>query len=183
MKNKQPSIDLGPDLPYLLDFLQERQPTAVRLATKHIDTLQDLKQHCGLSFDDLLTVLLHRSLTTLLQDIDRDIEAYEQFQADAKDLALAVGDNIDITSELITDFYGAATRVRSRITRQSWATPGHTLNITAVDERYYDRYFIFAADDAPDYDAATDAQKASIGYISADSDPYFADGGDAYKFL
>lgn len=110
----------------------------------------------------------------------RDTPKLITFKVDAKDRDIAVTDFLAITHHALVDFSGAAEERVVQVTSVDDDDPGHRSTIEVrINENETERYGIVLASGAPDYTAASAAQKAfgcwianSAGVLSDDSAGY-----------
>jgi hypothetical protein len=126
--------------------------------------------------------------TTRLLERYKVNPTYVYFSLDAKDRDLKVGDVISFTHRSFVDDTGNFSVEALQVIRLDEAEAGHRINykcqffgfaLTGVGAR---SVFIMA-NDAPDYDAASDDQKLFGGWIAENEAPYFPDDGDAYRIV
>ena len=94
---------------------------------------------------------------------------------------MTVGDVCDVTTREIVDSEGRLKSDRWQIISWSEVKPGE---IYALDLQTYDligRFASWMANDAPDYDAATDEEKSDGAWWS-DTDGLLPDGSKGYQW-
>lgn len=93
-----------------------------------------------------------------------------------------VGDLILADHFLFQDASGANVNDGWQITSRRDRPRKGITEFTAISSPWVDRWFFIAPDAAPDFDAATDAEKLEYGYITQD-DGLMPDGSDPYKIM
>jgi hypothetical protein len=109
----------------------------------------------------------------------RDVPKKIEFRLDAKDAAIEEGDLYDITTDQIVDFDGNPETVRALITKRE--DRGGDVAITARTTVFAQRYAFIAPAGAPDYLAATEAQRG-YAYI-CNSSGKMSNGDDGYLII
>ena len=107
---------------------------------------------------------------------------YYQFDLDAKDRSLDVGDVVQVTHRALVDSQGALTATNMQIISREEVESGHKVRYRAQKFGYIGRFAFVMADSANDYDSATDEEIATGGYIS-DANGLMSDGSDGYKII
>ena len=111
----------------------------------------------------------------------RDVPRFLTVRVTGKDRELTVGDVCDVTTREIVDSEGRLKSDRWQIISWSEVKPGE---IYALDLQTYDligRFASWMANDAPDYDAATDEEKSDGAWWS-DTDGLLPDGSKGYQW-
>lgn len=104
------------------------------------------------------------------------------FRTDIKDASIRVGDLIDISSDQITDEYGARVTTRFEILERREVTQGQTLEFICLESNFGNRYGFIANNGLSDYSAESEANKSSFCFI-CNADGYFDDGTEGYKII
>lgn len=105
-----------------------------------------------------------------------------EFQLDAKDDALAVGDSVTIETHHLQDVDGSAKATKFQILSRELVERGSKWKYSAQNLQFSGRYAFVMQDSANDYGSATEAELTAGGYI-APSASGFSDGGEPYKIL
>ena len=123
------------------------------------------------------------ALTSLrLLDRFRDAPVRYKVTVDARDRAVALTDVVELRSDLTQGVAGAPTARLVQVISRSEPVPGHEVMIEAQAFQFDGRFGFIAPDDAPQYDAATDAQKAEFAFAS-DGNNLFPDGQPPYQII
>jgi hypothetical protein len=112
----------------------------------------------------------------------RDPPRTINFKLDAKDSALWTGHAVTITTRQITDDTGAPLPVVALLTEAKETTDGTEFSYQASGIGVTTRYAIITDDAAPDYTAASPAERDPGGYISTDvADSRMSNGDEPYR--
>jgi len=113
-----------------------------------------------------------------------DIPVRLTFELDAARAAdLNIGDLVTITTRAVQDDIGAPLPVQMQITFMEHAKPGHSVKMAAQSHGFGGRFSYFLSGPAPDYDAASDADRAFGCYLIDGADDAFDDGTPPYSFF
>lgn len=104
--------------------------------------------------------------TTRLLARLRDAVQILSVKVDAKDRDIATSDVLEITTRNVTDETGAAIPRLWQVIAANEIMPGETVLYDCQKFEYYGRFWIFASESAPDYDAASDAEKEANAYFA-----------------
>jgi hypothetical protein len=121
------------------------------------------------------------AITGRLINRQKDPPARVRFDADAKD-GIKVGDEVTITTRLSQDFEGGNRSDDYRVISVEPNQPGTKIRVEAESLGLSGRYARITLDAQVDYGAASDAEKASGGFIAPGAGN-FGDGGAPYKVL
>lgn len=103
---------------------------------------------------------------------------------DAKDSAVDVGDPVDITTDLYQGIDGLPEPIKLRVIEKAQAENSrYKYRFSYSGVEVGSRYFVIAPNDVPDYDSATDEQKAKYGWIADATDNVGAADDDPYLIL
>jgi hypothetical protein len=92
----------------------------------------------------------------------------------------SVGDIVELDTRYLQDAEGANRKTLVIIRKIEDAVPGHTRKYTAEAYSFYGRIARWMGDAAPDYDAATDAEKVTGGWYADDNE--VIDGDEPYRY-
>jgi len=109
------------------------------------------------------------------------VPQFLQFSVDAKDREITVGSVIDVETSTIRTIEGAIGRRRWQVVSAKEIRAGHSYMLNCQTFDYLGRFGHFMAVGSPDYDQATDLQKAT-GSFYAGSDGKISDGTEGYKY-
>lgn len=114
----------------------------------------------------------------------RDTPKVMMVKTDAKDRDSWTGDVLDVETRINTDETGLAIRSRWQIVSAEEFDSGHQVRykLQVFDFQQDERSAFIVSNDTPDYNAATEEQKATGGWISND-DGTMPDGTDAYRII
>jgi DNA-binding beta-propeller fold protein YncE len=121
------------------------------------------------SNDGAANILVDR-LTSRL----RDTPTYLTIAVDAKDRDIKLGDLVDVESDLVVTADGQLERRRYQVIQREETDPGHrvVLRLQRYDAFLIGvRYSYVAADDAPDYENATAAERTNTCYVASGDPP------------
>jgi hypothetical protein len=111
-----------------------------------------------------------------------DNPKYYQFDVDAKDRALEVGDVARLTHRSIVDAQGDKTTQLVQVISREEVDAGHRIRYKTQVFGFIGRFAFVMADSANDFPDATDDEKDSGGYICTDSG-LMSDGSEGYKII
>jgi len=102
---------------------------------------------------------------------------------DAKDGDITLTDILEVSSRAFTDETGRPETQLLQVVALEDDRSGHDFRVTAQSYRQRGRLFYIAPNDAPEYDAATDEQRAAYGFLVDETAGEFADGTPAYEMI
>lgn len=102
---------------------------------------------------------------------------------DAKDRAIGLVDVLEIDSRIVTDETGLSVKKLVQVFKRTEKRSGHEIEITAQAFVYDGKYGIIMANTAPDYGAATDAEKKNGAWFVDGTTLLFPDGEKPYSFI
>ena len=113
---------------------------------------------------------------------------YYTFSMDAKDRSLAVADVIEFSHASLVDFTGKPRVDVLQIVKVTETDPGHRYEYKAqafgfATSGFGSRFAYIMDNAAPDYTAASDAEKEFGGWICSDDGDFPSDDGDAYRII
>ena len=111
----------------------------------------------------------------------RAVPEFLQVTIDAKDREAVLGTVLDIETRTIVDSEGNANARRWQVISSKELRAGHTYVLRCQTYEYFGRFGRFAPEDAPDFSAATDEQKA-VGAWYAGDDGLMDDGSEGYQY-
>ncbi len=112
----------------------------------------------------------------------RDDPRTISFVLDAKDSASWTGDYVSITCDKILDRFGAKAPTILFLIETKELAGGHAYQYTALESQFKQRYWRIGPDTLPDYDDATDEEKAKYGWVSENAAPQL-NGDGPYLIL
>lgn len=99
---------------------------------------------------------------------------------DAKDRAAVMGSVVDIETAAIVNADGSLNTTRWQVIGAKEVKAGHTYLLNLQTYEFIGKFGVFMADDAPDYDAATEAERADGSWFADDDG--LIDGVEGYVF-
>jgi hypothetical protein len=105
---------------------------------------------------------------------------YVGLTLDAKDRALTVGDVVDVSAGPLLDAYGAARVKRWQIIADEEPEPGHSFRVELQSFDMVGKFAVIMANDAPDYDDATEAERLVGCWLADETTGLMPDGSDPY---
>jgi len=103
-------------------------------------------------------------------------------KVDAKDRAISTADVIDVTARAVVDETGSTVTSRWQVVALEEIVSGETVRLDMQRFEFLGRFWIWADELAPDYDAATDGEKEDNAYYS-DDDGSPGDGDFGYQWV
>lgn len=101
---------------------------------------------------------------------------------DAKDRDIATADVLEVTTSIIVDDTGEEVPSRWQVIAAEEIVPGERVRYDMQRFEFLGRFWIWASESAPDYSAATDAEKDSNAYW-ADENGDVGDGDFGYQWV
>lgn len=111
----------------------------------------------------------------------RDTPKFMVVYVDAKDRNVQVGTVADVQTASFIDTEGEMMTSRWLVTGSKEIEAGHSYMLDLQTYEYVGRFATYMADDAPDFDTATDDEK-SFGAWFADDDGKMLDGTEGYRY-
>jgi hypothetical protein len=105
---------------------------------------------------------------------------YTTIQLDAKDRGLKVGDVISLDTYSQLDAWGNRTARNWQVISRDEPIPGHNVQVTLQTSEQAGRFAVIMANDAPDYDDATEAEKLVGCWLADEATGLMPDGSDPY---
>jgi len=107
-----------------------------------------------------------------------------EFQIDAKDRNLVLGDDIMIETKRVQDVTGANAQTRVQVISLREIVPGSVFSVVALQSTFnaFARYGFIAPNTVPDYSSATEEERQKYCFIGYDGADFF-DDYEAYKIL
>lgn len=127
--------------------------------------------------EDALAVQLSARLLARYRATPR----YLTISVDAKDRAVKVGDVLSISTRTITDTEGNVLPVLWQVISENEIKPGETMVYDCQTYSFVGRFAVYMPDGSPNYDAATEEQRASGGWYAND-DGEMSDGSPGYQY-
>jgi hypothetical protein len=134
-----------------------------------------------------LRQIFSRWLTSSAQAIQTTYRVLARFRnavetlaakADAKDRDITAGDVLDVTTRAVVDYTGAEVPTRWQVISWQETLAGEVVQFEMQRFEFLGRFWIWANEAAPDYGAATDAEKEANAFFSdADGSPGSDDFG------
>lgn len=111
----------------------------------------------------------------------RKVPRFMVVYVDAKDRDVQVGTVADIQTASFIDAEGEMMTSRWLVTGSKEVEAGHTYMLDLQTYEYVGRFAVYMADDAPNFDAATDDEKSFGGWFAGD-DSKMDDGTEGYRY-
>lgn len=111
----------------------------------------------------------------------RGIPKFLRVTIDAKDRAAVMGSVVDVETAAILNPDGSLNTTRWQVIGAKEVKAGHTYLLNLQTYEFIGRFGVYQDTGAPDYDAATEVQKASGGWY-ADANGLLSDDSEGYKY-
>ncbi len=121
--------------------------------------------------------------TTRLLARFRDSIQTLSVKIDAKDRSITTADVLDVTTRAVVDETGNAAPSRWQVIALEEIVPGEIIRFDMQRFEFIGRFWVWAAEDAPDYDSATDGEKEINSYWSDDDGSPGGFGDFGYQWV